>query len=693
MKLEEVKGIGEKQAKELQDKGVMTLEDLAVMSTEELQSLLKCSYKVAKKMQEDALSKTIEKVVEVKLFEESEKYIKEKVKYISTGSKELDRILKGGVRTDASTMCFGPFASSKTQLAYQLMINCLDTVPESKVMFIETEPSCFSPERVREIRASSGKEVDYNRIFHIPARTIATPSHQYLAYLRTKKLLEKEEPIKLIIVDCLAPETKILTKNGLVPIKDLSSEVISVDGDRSHSATLVEQEVSSKVAIPHNKMLRIKTPYREITCSESHRLFTIGFSNQKGKKLKEIKARDVGIGQSLVVLKELPSWGDGYLGLRSSELLGFLMGDGHVAKNCITFDNSSKELLEYYRSLARQEGLSTGRVCSYRQGKYFRLTITKGKNLMLYNGLKSKDVDKMLNATKEEALAFLRGFFDAEGNIHLTKERVGKFGNYKGVSITFANKDLSLLKLVRELLLRIGCPALNPRLNTNQFGSCYSMVIRRTESVRRFIEIVKSSHPKKKIAFQSLQTYLSLSKGKNWGKRGILTVEKVKEIDIINRPTQTFEITVPNERYVANGFLVHNSFTAKFRGFFQKREQLGDRSREFARHFMLFDLLASKYNLAVFLTAQVMGIPTSPKEQVMALGRPESTVFGLRGQKVWGGETVTHSAAYVLALSRGAKDYWKAKIIDAPDLPEEECYFCIRPEGIRDYLGKGKAQK
>ena len=36
-------------------KGQMTLEDLAVMNTEELQSLLKCSYKVAKKIQEDAL--------------------------------------------------------------------------------------------------------------------------------------------------------------------------------------------------------------------------------------------------------------------------------------------------------------------------------------------------------------------------------------------------------------------------------------------------------------------------------------------------------------------------------------------------------------------------------------------------------------------------------------------------------------
>lgn len=336
MELETARGIGEKQAEKLRGKGVMTLEDLAVMSTEELQSLVGCSYKVAKEIQEDALSKTIEKVVEVKLFEESEKYIKEKVRHISTGSKELDRILGGGVRTDATTMFFGPFASSKTQLGYQLMVNCLDTIPESKVMFIETEPSCFSPVRVREIRASSGKEVDYNRIFHIPARTIATPSHQYLAYLRTKKLLEKGESIKLIIID---------------------------------------------------------------------------------------------------------------------------------------------------------------------------------------------------------------------------------------------------------------------------------------------------------------------------------------------------------------------SFTAKFRGFFQKREQLGDRSREFARHFMLFDLLASKYNLAVFLTAQVMGVPTSPKEQVMALGRPESTVFGLRGQKVWGGETITHSAAYVLALSRGGKDYWKAKIIDAPDLPEEECYFCIRPEGIRDYVGKGKAQK
>jgi len=134
--------------------------------------------------------------------------------------------------------------------------------------------------------------------------------------------------------------------------------------------------------------------------------------------------------------------------------------------------------------------------------------------------------------------------------------------------------------------------------------------------------------------------------------------------------------------------LVVDSFTALFRGFFPKRVQLADRNQEFAKHFTLLNWLSSKYNLAVYLTAQVQGVPTSPQEQKMALGRPENIVYGLKGFKFWGGPLPLHSAAYVLSLSRAKGQAWRARVIDSPDLPEAECLFSILPEGVRDYIGK-----
>lgn len=328
MELTEIKGIGDKKAEELKKLGICTAEDLAILHPRELASVLGISWKSALEIINDAQNKCIQEAVELYTLKQTEERLKRSRKFISTGSKQLDNLLGGGVRTDAITMVYGEFATAKTQLAFQLMVNALAQYENSKVVYIETESGSFSPERLKEIKPTVGNLASFDeRVYHVPARTIATPEHQYLAYIRVKKLLEAGEPIILIVVD---------------------------------------------------------------------------------------------------------------------------------------------------------------------------------------------------------------------------------------------------------------------------------------------------------------------------------------------------------------------SFTKVFRAFYQTREQLGDRSRELARHFCLLDMLASKYNLAVFLTSQVMGQPTSEQEQVKAVGMPEYIKFGLKGHKVWGGDTLTHNATYILATSRTKKETWKAVLVDAPDRPQGEAYFTIRPEGIRD---------
>ena len=70
---------------------------------------------------------------------------------ISTGSKNLDELLGGGIETGAITELFGEFRTGKTQLCHTLAVICqlpLDMGGgEGKCLYIDTEGT-FRPERL-----------------------------------------------------------------------------------------------------------------------------------------------------------------------------------------------------------------------------------------------------------------------------------------------------------------------------------------------------------------------------------------------------------------------------------------------------------------------------------------------------------------------------------------------------------------
>lgn len=95
---------------------------------------------------------------------------------LSTGSKELDKLLNGGVETGSITEIFGEFRTGKTQLCHTLAVMCqlpLDMGGgEGKCLYIDTEGT-FRPERLLAIAERyqlNGEEVldnvAYARAYH-----------------------------------------------------------------------------------------------------------------------------------------------------------------------------------------------------------------------------------------------------------------------------------------------------------------------------------------------------------------------------------------------------------------------------------------------------------------------------------------------------------------------------------------------
>nr|4A6P_A Chain A, DNA REPAIR AND RECOMBINATION PROTEIN RADA [Pyrococcus furiosus]4A6X_A Chain A, DNA REPAIR AND RECOMBINATION PROTEIN RADA [Pyrococcus furiosus]4A6X_B Chain B, DNA REPAIR AND RECOMBINATION PROTEIN RADA [Pyrococcus furiosus]4B2P_A Chain A, DNA REPAIR AND RECOMBINATION PROTEIN RADA [Pyrococcus furiosus]4D6P_A Chain A, DNA REPAIR AND RECOMBINATION PROTEIN RADA [Pyrococcus furiosus]4D6P_B Chain B, DNA REPAIR AND RECOMBINATION PROTEIN RADA [Pyrococcus furiosus]4UQO_A Chain A, DNA REPAIR len=128
---------------------------------------------------------------------------------ISTGSKSLDKLLGGGIETQAITEVFGEFGSGKTQLAHTLAV-MVQLPPEEgglngSVIWIDTE-NTFRPERIREIAQNRGLDPD-EVLKHIYVARAFNSNHQMLlvqqAEDKIKELLNTDRPVKLLIVDSL----------------------------------------------------------------------------------------------------------------------------------------------------------------------------------------------------------------------------------------------------------------------------------------------------------------------------------------------------------------------------------------------------------------------------------------------------------------------------------------------------------
>ncbi|MBI2630517.1 DNA repair and recombination protein RadA [Candidatus Pacearchaeota archaeon] len=115
--------------------------------------------------------------------------------------------------------------------------------------------------------------------------------------------------------------------------------------------------------------------------------------------------------------------------------------------------------------------------------------------------------------------------------------------------------------------------------------------------------------------------------------------------------------------------VIIDSLTAHFRAEYAGRGQLADRQQKLNKYLHNLMKMAEQHNVAIYVTNQVMANPA------MMFGDPTTAV---------GGNIVAHSSTYRMYLRRGKKDSRVAKLIDSPNLPDNETIFFLTTQGIRD---------
>jgi len=115
--------------------------------------------------------------------------------------------------------------------------------------------------------------------------------------------------------------------------------------------------------------------------------------------------------------------------------------------------------------------------------------------------------------------------------------------------------------------------------------------------------------------------------------------------------------------------VVIDSLTAHFRAEFSGRGQLADRQQRLNRYLHQLMKLSEQHNLAIYVTNQVMSNPA------MMFGDPTTPI---------GGNIVGHASTYRMYFRRGKQGSRVAKLIDSPNLPDNEAQFFITEAGVKD---------
>lgn len=200
-KLEDLPGIGPAIAKKLTEAGYRSPEAVAVATPKELAS--------AADIGETTASRIIEATREMLNigFISAQEFLEQRrtISQITTGTKNLDQLLGGGIETRGITEFFGEFRTGKTQICHQLSVTV--QLPEESgglngdAVYIDTEGT-FRPERLVQIATRFELEPQEVLKRIVYARAYNSDHQLYLSQ-NIDEIIEKGRNIKVIVVDSI----------------------------------------------------------------------------------------------------------------------------------------------------------------------------------------------------------------------------------------------------------------------------------------------------------------------------------------------------------------------------------------------------------------------------------------------------------------------------------------------------------
>ncbi len=196
--LTDLPGVTPSAAHKLVEAGFATLEAVAVATPQELSTIAGIPLTTAQKIIKAARS-----ALDIR-FKTALDLKRERmnVRKITTGSRNLDELLGGGIETRTITEFYGAFGSGKTQICHQLSVN-VQLPPErggleARAAYVDTEGT-FRWERIEAM--ARGLDLDPDKVMENILYVRAVNSDHQMAVVDELMSKIPEENIRLVVVD------------------------------------------------------------------------------------------------------------------------------------------------------------------------------------------------------------------------------------------------------------------------------------------------------------------------------------------------------------------------------------------------------------------------------------------------------------------------------------------------------------
>ena len=204
LEVDTLPGVGPATKQKLKDAGIETIFDLATAGPMDIADAVDIDVSKAVDLNNKARKKLVElNRLEPDFINAADLLAKRKaIDRISTGSKNLDDLLGGGIETWAMTEFFGEFGSGKSQICHTLCVMVQQAKGEGGLdagsVNIDTEGT-FRTERIQEI--AEAREFDAEKVLsHITVARAYNSAHQELIVKDLGRILEPNK-IKLVVLD------------------------------------------------------------------------------------------------------------------------------------------------------------------------------------------------------------------------------------------------------------------------------------------------------------------------------------------------------------------------------------------------------------------------------------------------------------------------------------------------------------
>src|SRR5712691_5118919 len=198
--IRDLEGVGPVTATKLHEAGYDSIESLAIAPIKELVEKAGLENSTAQKISRAARQTIQTDYITAKQLWEKRQTLQK----LSFGSANLNKLLGGGLETQAITEFVGEFGAGKSQICMRLSVNTQLPPSEGglggKVLFLDTEGT-FAPQRIHQMTKALDQDPEkildgiiYSRVYN--------SDHQILTVDHAFKICQ-EEKVKLLIVDSI----------------------------------------------------------------------------------------------------------------------------------------------------------------------------------------------------------------------------------------------------------------------------------------------------------------------------------------------------------------------------------------------------------------------------------------------------------------------------------------------------------